>query len=514
MYDGGNLKNWADKLHEILGQKDGRIVIYGTGNGGRIAYDALVRCGRKSKFVGFIENDNFELNGRCFQGNPIRHLSDIYSDIDTVIIGAIQSHQIIQKRLESFKKEHCNANFHIVNLFAYNTFAEEREYLRYVERMLLKKAQETFVQISPHPFQRQEGDPKVIAWYLPQFHQIPVNNEFLGKGFTEWTNTTQTLPVFTGHYQPHIPYDVGYYDLNNIEVFKRQIELATHYGIYGFCFHYYWFSGTRLMEKPLLTFLDNSDLDIKFCLNWANENWTSLWDGGDNRIIYRQTLQDGDCDKFVRDLMPIISDRRYIRIDGRPLLIIYRANMWPKESTIDFLGELRMRIKRSFGNDLYILLTNARGFDENVVEWGADAIVEFPPHAIGNLMKAYRPEGYVNPYFVGNVIDGTSFIENRRYMISHNSKTYYRSALTSWDNTARKATTNATIYTGFTPDTFRKWLMDIMAESRQIHRQEENYVFVNSWNEWAEGSHLEPDLKFGYAYLQAVKDSLERSRVQ
>ena len=512
MFDETISECFGCKLAELNVLNAKKVAIYGVGDGAKIAYEALSAFVIQGAFFGFIENDNIDVNNRCFLEKPIFHLDDCYADIDVIIIGALQSRKIIKKRLNDFKFNHLDANFDIVDLFAYNTVEEEVEYVHYIEAKLIKERAETFIDISKDSFQRKKDDTKVIAWYLPQYHRIPVNDKFLGKGFTEWTNTTQCLPIFTGHYQPHIPYDVGYYDLNNIETLKRQIELAKMYGIYGFCFHYYWFSGTRLMEKPLFKFIDNPDLDIKFCINWANENWTSLWDAGNNEIIYKQELHDGDCRKFAEDLLPFLSDHRYIKIDEKPVFVIYHANIWNKDTVNKFLDELRTQIKQKLGCDLYILLTNAHGFDENAKEWGADAIVEFPPHAINRFTKNYRPRGYINPNFVGRFLDGGDFIKKREYMMTHNTPIYYRSALTSWDNTARKATTNAAVFTGFTPATFKQWLIDIITESKKIHQSEEDYVFVNSWNEWAEGSHLEPDMKYGYAYLQTVKEALEECR--
>ena len=363
-------------------------------------------------------------------------------------------------------------------------------------------------------YERRSRDTKVIAWYLPQFHQLEINNQFHGRGFTEWTNTSRAIPLFTGHYQPHIPYDVGYYDLLNPDTLKRQIHLAKHYGIYGFCIHYYWFSGKRIMEKPLELLLNHKELDIPFCLDWATENWTALWDGGNREVMMEQTLDVREAEKFMEDILPYMEDSRYIKIDGRPVLAIYRVNTFEQNRVRDLLSGLRKIAKEKGFPDLYIMLSNAFRFRGDVTEWGADAMVEYPPHEIDRFTDKYIPEGYVNPWFNGTIFNMSSFIDDKRYMLKHENRTYFRSVLTSWDNSARKATSKGRVFHGLNPDTFRIWLKDAVVESKAIHTEEEDIVFVNSWNEWAEGSHLEPDLKYGYGYLQAVKEVLEAIRPQ
>ena len=359
---------------------------------------------------------------------------------------------------------------------------------------------------------RDEQDPKLIAYYLPQFHQLEVNNKFHDQGFTEWTNVTQALPVYAGHYQPHIPYDVGFYDILNIETFKRQIYLAKKFGIYGFCFHWYWFSGTRTMEKPLELFLSNKELDIQFCLNWANENWSCLWDGGDREIIFKQELKQEDPKKLFEDLLPYFRDKRYIKIKNCPVFSIYRPSLFGQESTRWLCSELKRYAREAGYPDLYILLTNAvDGFKGSAKEWGADAIVEFPPH--GMIIREKTEVDIINPNFSGKIYDLKDYVEKKSYLINkYNGDEYYRSAMVGFDNTARKVYSGAYIFDGATPKLFEQWLSDIVEESKKIHTKDNNIVFINSWNEWGEGSHLEPDIKFGYQYLEAVSKVLLNSR--
>lgn len=256
--------------------------------------------------------------------------------------------------------------------------------MNYLENGIHKK-DEMYAEFDSDPIKLHKNDVKAIAWYLPQYHRIDINDYYHGRGFTEWNNTSKAFPIFTGHYQPHIPYDVGYYDLNNPEVFVRQIELAKHYGIYGFSFYYYWFSGKRVMEKPLEYFLRHRELDIKYCITWANENWMSVWDSGDHDLILEQKLQNGDSIRFINDLLPYFNDDRYIRINGKLLLIVYRANIWDKACVNELFQSFRDEVKRNIGKELYIMICNSFGFDEYAEEWGADALLEFPPHGIDKM---------------------------------------------------------------------------------------------------------------------------------
>lgn len=506
-----NINSIIKVLEDISLNNSEIWAIYGTGNGAELLYEALCKLSLNEivKFV--IERDDRVCPDKEFHGVPIRKLAETADRLDGILIAAIDHHREIWERVLKNLTEEQFEHISVVDIFEYNTKAEQREYVEYIEKSILGKKRE-FVEFDECGYQRQKEDPKIIAWYLPQFHQLEINNKFHGQGFTEWTNTSKTIPLFTGHYQPHIPYDVGYYDLLNPDTIKRQIYLAKHYGIYGFCFHYYWFSGKKIMEKPLELLLKHKELDMPFCIDWATENWTALWDGGNREIMLEQNLQEGDAEKFMEDILPYMMDQRYIKIDGRPILVLYRVNIFEKEQVKTLLKTFReYAIEKGFPN-LYIMVTNAFDFEEDVTEWGADALVEFPPHALLHFFEKYEPSGYKNPYYNGDIYDGIPFIEKKQYMLNHKTQVYFRSALTNWDNTARKALSKGSIIYGLTPETFKTWLTDIVLESRKIHSHSEDIVFVNSWNEWGEGSHLEPDMKYGYAYLQMVKDVLEDSR--
>ncbi len=496
------------RLKEIEIKNEEYWAIYGTGNGAKLLWNLASELDILDSFNYVIERDELVEENGMFYTLPIVKIEDVDEKIDGILIAAIESGKIIKDRIENILIKKQLEYIRVIDIYEENTEIEKLEYIKYVERNFLMDSSE-FVPFDEDKYKPNVFDTKILTWYLPQFHQMEINNKFHGQGFTEWTNTTKMIPMFTNHYQPHIPYDVGYYDLTNIETFKRQIYLAKHYGIYGFCMHYYWFSGTRIMEKPLELFLEHKELDMPFCLSWAMDNWTTLWDGGNKEIMLEQKLEDGDEERFMNDILPYMKDSRYIKINDRPVFVIYHIDIFKKERMKNAIHIFRKCAKQEGFSDLYIMVANAFDFDEDVEEWGADALVEFPLHQVAGLMNNYRPLGYLNPYYKGIIKSADSFIKSRKYLLKHKSKKYFRSALVSWDNSARKATSGAAIITGLTPDTFKVWLKDIIEESRQIHTTEENIVFVNSWNEWAEGSHLEPDMKYGYAYLQVVKDVLE-----
>ncbi len=189
-----------------------------------------------------------------------------------------------------------------------------------------------YVKKSDRYFEREEEDVKFIAFYLPQFHTIKENDEWWGEGFTEWSNVARAVPQIKGQYQPQLPDELGFYDLSHNDIFYKQIELAKKYGVYGFCFHYYWFSGRRLLEKPIFNYLNDKDLDFPFMLCWANEPWSRAWDGSENEVIMPQTFDEKDYLKFIEDIMPFFKDERYIKVNNCPKLVIYRPQYFSKRS--------------------------------------------------------------------------------------------------------------------------------------------------------------------------------------
>ena len=386
------------------------------------------------------------------------------------------------------------------------------DYSKYIVNSSLDlKSQKSFIPLCQDDYVRKDNDSKLIAFYLPQYHTIPLNDECHGKGFTDWKNVTTSIPQFVGHYQPHLPADCGFYDLTNPKVLEEQSKIAQKYGIYGFCYHYYWFSGQRLLEKPLFDMLNNPNVTIPFCLCWANENWSKLWDGGNKEVIMSQQLNDDDDEKFFYDILPFFKDSRYIKFENKPLLVIYRPALFTNSRFNKFISTIRKLAKENGFDDLYIISSNYKS-DYNPLAWGVDAMLEFPPHGlVENGIKLKPIDGIMNPKFKGTVFDIEDYILTQKHLKYNLEYPLYKGVFPSWDNSARKAYSNATVFYGMTTDLYKKWLKDSIKYTKENNAH--NIVFINAWNEWAEGAHLEADLKNGYAYLQATKEVLEECNV-
>jgi len=344
---------------------------------------------------------------------------------------------------------------------------------------------------------------KVIAFYLPQYHRIAENSEWWGSGFTEWTNVVKAHPNYDGHYQPHLPRELGFYDLSNIEVMREQAEIAKLYGVHAFCFYYYWFSGRRILEKPIDNFL-HSDIDINYCLCWANENWTRTWDGDTRSILMEQKYLESDPQEFIASLIPHFRDRRYIRIDGKPMLVVYRAKDIPNVSSVFAIWRRVAEAEGFLG--LHIVIVDFYDISRPD-EVGGDALVEFPPHKFnGPQTVPDTMPNILNDDFRGGIVDYSKVLAQSANRPQPDF-TLYRGVLPSWDNTARRQDTPTILY-GSSPDLFEKWLRYIRAYTRDAFRDRSDpFIFVNAWNEWGEGCHLEPDQKWGLAYLEALKRS-------
>jgi lipopolysaccharide biosynthesis protein len=350
-----------------------------------------------------------------------------------------------------------------------------------------------------------ENPAKLVAFYLPQFHTIPENDAWWGEGFTEWTNVRAAIPLFEGHYQPHVPVDLGYYNLLDDNVLKRQAELARLYGIDGFCFYCYWFGGKKLLFKPLEMFLAHKTIDISFCLCWANENWTRRWDGRENEILIAQKHSDEDDIEFIKSVSGYMRDERYIRVNGRPLLLVYRPDVLP--SLRDTANRWRRWCVENGIGPIYLAYTQSFEAIDPML-YGCDAAIEFPPNhaAPRNITTTVTPT--VND-FEATVYDWNSLLENSYYYSRQNNYKLFRSVCPMWDNTPRRKS-DGTVFVNNTPLLYKRWLLNAIAETvRTATNADERLIFINAWNEWGEGAHLEPDAQNGYAYLQATREALE-----
>ena len=393
---------------------------------------------------------------------------------------------------------------------------KETDYKKYTEYVLNNQLDKShYTPITNNIYKENDNNTtKLIAFYLPQYHSFPENDEWFGRGFSEWTNVTKAVPQYTGHYQPHLPIDVGFYNLETTDIMKRQIELAKMYGIYGFSFYYYWFSGKKLMEKPLKAFLNDKSLNMPFFMFWANEPWTKLWGTGEqNQVLFKNELKEGDAENFMTDILPYMNDSRYIKIDNKPLLVIYNPHLYKTQVISNFTEKIRIIAKENGFNDLYLMTVRKNYMDKTAMKkflelYNLDAILEFIPGDTGSQFNISR-KNIINEKFDGICYDVASYIKDKKHLYNTDCK-IFKGLFPYWDNTARKCYTGANIFES-TPQLYKTWLKDIINWTKEHNPPEEQFVFINAWNEWAEGAHLEPDQKYGYAYLQATKEALEET---
>jgi len=351
-------------------------------------------------------------------------------------------------------------------------------------------------------------DVKAIAFYLPQFHTIPQNDLWWGKGFTEWTNVRRGTPKFEGHYQPHVPNGLGYYDLSREGVLEQQAELARAAGLHGFCFYYYWFGGEVLLDLPVKRMVETGKPAFPFCICWANENWTRRWDGKDSDILIAQRHSAEDDFAFIRHIERIIKSENYIRIDGKPVLLVYRPSLLPDAKAT--LQRWRTHVRSAGLGELHLVMV--RSFSEGIIptDYGFDGMVQFPPHLHSTP---------VTPFIRGKAADFVGYIydyaEVRQRAIGqlHSvapGSSLYPGVMPSWDNTARQGS-RSSIWVNSSPEAYSEWLAEAVSLARAQLPPAERFVFINAWNEWAEGCHLEPDARFGHAWLNATALALSQS---
>ena len=346
---------------------------------------------------------------------------------------------------------------------------------------------------------------RVLAFHLPQFHPTPENDLWWGAGFTEWSNVVKARPSYLGHDQPHLPTDLGYYDLRTPEALHRQAVLARRYGIEGFCVYYYNFGNRRMLSRPLETVLANPDIPFRWCLCWANENWTKHWDGGEREILLAQSYDAATLAAIIGDAVTQAADPRYIRVNGRPLFLVYRPLLLPDPPA--FAAECRKAFAAAGFTGVHLVYVESmEAVDQGVrpADLGFDACVEFPPH--GRAVPSATNADIVKPGWSGYRYDypATVLAFLERETVPY---TRYPAVFPSWDNTPRQPL-HGTSFEATSPEAFRVYVEAKIDEVRRFLMGQERLLFVNAWNEWAEGTHLEPDAGHGHRWLEALRDAV------
>jgi hypothetical protein len=352
---------------------------------------------------------------------------------------------------------------------------------------------------------------RVIAFYLPQYHPIPENDEWWGKGFTEWTNVAKAKPLFRGHYQPHLPADLGYYDLRVPEIREQQAEMAKYAGIEGFVYYHYWFGGKRILERPFEEVLKSGKPAFPFCLAWANETWSGIWHGNPNRILIEQTYPgEQDYIKHFYSILDAFTDDRYIRINNRPIFYIYNPlqipnvkaflNCWNELAAKNGLNQIFFIARCNNIKDAEFLIN--QGYDAIQTNWLGDAMTK------SNKVKSYWnrfSRKMLNSKINSNIWDYSKLY---KFLIneSNRKQNYFPTLLSGWDNSPRSGKSGY-IFINYNPEVFEKHLrqaIDIV-QNKDI---EERFIFLKSWNEWAEGNYVEPEARYGWKFLTKLKENI------
>lgn len=360
---------------------------------------------------------------------------------------------------------------------------------------------------------------KIIAFYLPQFHTFPENDAWWGEGFTEWTSVKSAYPLFEGHKQPRVPLNKNYYDLTDVKTLEWQAKLAKKYGIYGFCYYHYWFDGHMLMEKPAELMLENKSVDLPFCMCWANEDWTKAWAKKSREVLISQTYADKeDWKKHFEYFLQFFKDDRYIKVDGKPLLILYRPEIiGPLKEMVTYWKELA----RENGFEDLCLVYQQADYDHTTAETGYlfDYAIEYQPALVKNHMQekslAWKWKRLKNKIMVqklgmkqtkGNTIT-FDYDDAWKKILSIQPKDdkMLPGAFVDWDNTPRYKR-GAHVYLGVTPKKFCHYLTKQIKRAREVYHKD--MLFMFAWNEWGEGGYLEPDETYGYGMLKAVRKAL------
>jgi lipopolysaccharide biosynthesis protein len=358
--------------------------------------------------------------------------------------------------------------------------------------------------------------PRLLAIYLPQFHPIPENDQWWGKGFTEWTNVTKARPLFPGHYQPRLPGELGFYDLRLPETREAQAELARRHGIHGFIYYHYWFSGRTLLERPMREVLESGKPDFPFCICWANHNWNRTWTGESEEVLIEQKYSLEDDREHIRWLLPYVKDRRYVTVQGKPVVFFYRAAEIGHLAETARIWREEARAAGLPGIYLSWMESNHTGNSQDLTPAGLDAAMEFQPRMgtagapmpifLRGSLRSLLPKPFRNHNFrkYSRLVKGALGRPPAPYK-------RFPCVTPGWDNSPRRAPRlRANIWVDSTPELYERWLRETLNRFRPFG-PDEDFVILNAWNEWAEGNYLEPDQRWGRAYLEATKRALETS---
>lgn len=358
---------------------------------------------------------------------------------------------------------------------------------------------------------------KLIAFYLPQYHRIPENDAWWGEGFTEWVNVKKSKPLFYGHYQPREPLNDNYYNLLDDDVMEKQMILAKKYGISGFCFYHYWFSGKKLLEKPVEQLLLNKKAALPFCMAWANEPWTKTWHGpgGEMEVLIRQQYgEEPEWEEHFNYLLQFFKDERYLKKDNKPMFLIYRSGSITKcKLMLQFWDSLAR--DNGFDGMYFVDMQTYRETKANKKAFSAT--VDFEPSKWRRKESAESRIITIWKETINKKLNNLNIfnrflcytpkydIVNKEILNTMHGKNEFRGVFVDYDDTARRGK-KATIFKGSTPGKFEYYLTQSIAKSIE---EGNDYLFINAWNEWGEGNYLEPDKKYGYAYLYAVRKALK-----
>lgn len=345
----------------------------------------------------------------------------------------------------------------------------------------------------------------VVAFYLPQFHPIPENDAWWGRGFTEWRNVARALPQFEGHAQPRLPGDLGFYDLRNPEPMRAQAALARDHGIGAFCFYFYWFQGRTLLDAPIEQWLQDKSITLPFCVCWANEGWSRRWDGRPGDMLVEQSHDAEDDLAFIAHVSRFLRDPRYLRVDGKPLLLVYRPELMPDPAATGARWR-RWCVDNGIGD---ITIACVQGFERpHPRDIGFDAAVEFPPN-LSSPANITARQRLINPEYTGQALDWRDLAAEYRERPMPPYR-LFPGVNCGWDNEPRRPGQGRT-YLHASPRRYRDWLQHTIEVRLAGRPAPDRLVFVNAWNEWAEGAVLEPDARLGHAWLQATRSALTRA---